>query len=245
MPWAPTDEGSDYVAGFFSNLGTYQTSGGSAATANDDPVGEWVNQVDSATNLEGGAGSARPLLKTSGGPPGLSGYYLAFDGSNDILSYLAPLMGTDPAAWTMGVICTASSSAAYITAGVTDKAMISKFSGTDFEYYGSSPRFTILSSPAAGFHALSFGGDGGGMTSRYDGNAGGSSGTAAPGGQQSHVGGSGPSDFFNGGFAALLAFKRYDTTLVSNVDTYLTSLLTSGSSSMPLVVHHRKMQGAQ
>lgn len=69
-------------AWYKADAGTYQTVGGSAATANSDPVGEWRDQSGNSFHVSN-TGTARPtlLLATQNGLPVIS-----FDGINDLLS---------------------------------------------------------------------------------------------------------------------------------------------------------------
>lgn len=70
------------VWGILPDAGTFQTSGGAAATANNDPVGEWQDASGHGIHI-GALTTARPLLKTAvvGSLPMVKG-----DGSNDTLT---------------------------------------------------------------------------------------------------------------------------------------------------------------
>jgi hypothetical protein len=64
-----------------ADVGTFQTSGGSAAAVDTDPVGEWQDQSGNGRHL-GATLTTRPLLKLNiqNGLP-----VLRFDGTNDLL----------------------------------------------------------------------------------------------------------------------------------------------------------------
>lgn len=66
----------------YSETGTYQTSGGSAATADNDPVGEWQDQSGLAHHPGQATAGLRPLLKLTQ----VNGYpSVRFDGTDDYL----------------------------------------------------------------------------------------------------------------------------------------------------------------
>ncbi len=52
-------------AWYKADAGTYQTSGGSAASANNDPVGSWLDQGLNSRNMSQSTSGFRPLLKTN------------------------------------------------------------------------------------------------------------------------------------------------------------------------------------
>jgi hypothetical protein len=72
-----------------ADAGTYQSSGGSAATADSDPVGEWQDQSGNGNHVTQGTGTAKPLLKLNvqNSLPGV-----LFDGSDDILAVATPVL---------------------------------------------------------------------------------------------------------------------------------------------------------
>ena len=79
--FAPTQ-----IAGLYSwhrgDLGTYQTSGGSAAGADGDPIGEWQDQSGNGYHLAQSTAGNRPTLQTNE----LNGHpVVRCDGSNDRL----------------------------------------------------------------------------------------------------------------------------------------------------------------
>lgn len=65
-----------------ADAGTYQSSGGSAATADTDPVGQWQDQSGNARHFEQATAGRRPQLRTGvqNGLPVVRG-----DGSDDYL----------------------------------------------------------------------------------------------------------------------------------------------------------------
>jgi hypothetical protein len=68
---------------------TFQTSGGAAAVADSDPVGEWQDLSGNARHLVQASATLRPLLRT--GANGLDGLpILQFDGTNDYLQLTIP-----------------------------------------------------------------------------------------------------------------------------------------------------------
>ena len=69
-----------------ADAGTFQTSGGSAATADTDPVGEWQDQSGNANHVVQATAGRRPLLKTGifGALPSVR-----FDGVDDYLAAVA------------------------------------------------------------------------------------------------------------------------------------------------------------
>lgn len=80
-PFAPTD-----IAGLAlwlkADAGTFQSSGGSAATSDADPVGEWQDQSGNARHLTQATGSVKPTLRLAvqNGLP-----VIRFDGTDDFL----------------------------------------------------------------------------------------------------------------------------------------------------------------
>jgi hypothetical protein len=75
-----------------ADAGTYQTSGGSAASADADPVGEWQDQGGNGRHVSQATGSRRPTLKLAiqNGLP-----VVRFDGVDDFLDY-ASLIQSQP-----------------------------------------------------------------------------------------------------------------------------------------------------
>ncbi len=53
------------TAWFKADAGTYQTQGGTAATANNDPIGYWVDQGLNGHSIAQATAGNRPLLKTN------------------------------------------------------------------------------------------------------------------------------------------------------------------------------------
>ncbi len=80
--------GSSPAGWWAADAGTFQTQGGSAATADTDPVGEWQDQSGNARHLLQATAGSRPILKLSqiNGKP-----CLRFDGSNDFVKALFTL----------------------------------------------------------------------------------------------------------------------------------------------------------
>lgn len=85
--WKPSDE-SGYFADFRADAGLYQTTGGAAATAHGDPVGEWQDQSGNARHLSQSTTTKRPLLDltTRAGYP-----HLDFDSTDDALQRIITL----------------------------------------------------------------------------------------------------------------------------------------------------------
>ena len=65
-----------------ADAGTFQTSGGSAATADGDPVGEWQDQSGNANHASQGTAGMRPTLQTAE-QNGLA--LVQWDGVDDLL----------------------------------------------------------------------------------------------------------------------------------------------------------------
>lgn len=64
-----------------ASLGTYQSTGGSPALADGDPVGEWQDQSGEGNDATQATGANKPTLKTGGN--GLNGLpVIQFDGSD-------------------------------------------------------------------------------------------------------------------------------------------------------------------
>lgn len=83
-PFSPSDI-AGLVLWLDASLGTYQSTGGSAALADGDPVGEWQDQSGNGNDVTQVTGEKKPVLKT--GANGLNGLpVLRFDGSSDLLA---------------------------------------------------------------------------------------------------------------------------------------------------------------
>lgn len=74
-----------------ADAGTFQTSGGSPATADADPVGEWQDQSGNGRHFAQATGSKKPTLKLAiqNGKP-----VIRFDGTDDSLSTASLVLST-------------------------------------------------------------------------------------------------------------------------------------------------------
>lgn len=208
-----------------SDLGTlFQDSAlTTAATADGDPVGGWRDKSGNGNHILQATAGKRPTYKTSGGASGLGGKGILFDGVDDFLALAGLNLG---ASHMIGMLVTLASGAGYVAnfKGVGDGSIIAGFSG-DFEYYGNPPRVVIAatSSLAAGIHAVSAGGNSGGVTTRIDGAAGGTSGSAAQdfdGGTTIGATASG-TDTFGGTISEIVVCTGYSAADLIRLDAYL------------------------
>jgi hypothetical protein len=130
--FAPTD-----IAGLLSWLkadaGTLQTSGGSTAVADGDPVGEWQDQSGSGNHFAQATGAARPTLKLAI----QNGRSVArLDGTDD--SMTLTLAVPQPFTVAMAIRCTNANNGYALDGATLNRTLISFPNGTTVRFFAGN-----------------------------------------------------------------------------------------------------------
>lgn len=133
-----------------ADAGTFQTIGGSPATADGDPVGQWLDQSSQANHAAGASDSVRPTLKLSiqNGLPMILG-----DSVDDYLllaSNLEVTVGTVFAVYKKAVAATNL----IIVGSNTSNAAVEDFSDGDYYWVGDGGTYANLDFAATATTAL-------------------------------------------------------------------------------------------
>jgi hypothetical protein len=107
-------------AWFKADAGTFQTVSGTAATANNDPVGSWIDQGLRSHNLAQSTSGKRPLLKTAyqNGLPAV-----LFDGVDDLLS-VAFTLAQPAAIYVVGKVISTTNNQTFVGGGSIDTGLV-------------------------------------------------------------------------------------------------------------------------
>ena len=194
---------------------------GEGLCVDNSPVKRWESRYGSAHLVQATIAN-QPIWRASV----LNGRGVVdFDGVSDYLAASGLLMGST---YTCGVLTERSGSASRYLIGAKAVGAVSLISRylADFEFYGALPRIVIAATDAAasGFHSVVFGGDSGGMATRFDGAAAGTDAKAAPTGDADFTLGApsgGGSDFFDGQVSEVVLSTAYTAPILASVDSYL------------------------
>ena len=205
------------------NTPTVAAGPGEGRCVNNSPVKRWEDRSGNGRHLVQATIANQPIWRASI----LNGLGVVdFDGVSDYIAASGLLMGST---YTCGALTERSGSANryLIGAGAApgSVALISRYAD-DFEFYGASPRITIAASGAAasGFHSVAFGGNSGGMATRFDGAASTTSATAAPTGDGDFTIGAPSgvaSDYFDGQVSEVVLSTAYGASVLASLDSYL------------------------
>lgn len=199
-----------------ASLGTYQSSGGSAATADGDVVGEWQDQSGSGNHATQATGSKKPTLRTNvlNGLP-----VLRFDGSND---GLAPSGFTVASAHTIFVVAKAANSGGNYSVLTDDDGVPQLFCNGQWNLFTGS--VTTIGGTSANWNLLVLKGSGGSTDCYLNGTPAATLGAVFAGVTALSLSGYGghTTNVFNGDIAAVLV---YDSALSASnrtkVENYL------------------------
>lgn len=136
--WHPDDE-SGYFADYRANTGLYQTNGGSAATAHNDPVGVWQDQSGNARHLLQETSGYRPLLDltTSASYP-----HLVFDGTDDRLAVNVTLTLPQTAFIVGETVTVAANRRLFSTDAAGERMLIEPQGGSEIKNGNAAPATT-------------------------------------------------------------------------------------------------------